>query len=191
MQERNVRDEWPVLIAAMRNAMERQLSPRGQAVQVLARHWMDLLRRTAVEAPELLHEYDGTRRLEPGCPSTGGIDIEMLDFLSAALWAKHLTPDESNRLCTNGPRQREWPRVLYALREEMNRGASAASPAVQALLRQWESGLDELTAGDLELRHKWMTAVRSDPALLTGSGVDTRLHNYLRRARLAKEGWAA
>jgi hypothetical protein len=191
MHEKRVRDEWPVLIAAMRNAMDRKLSPRSQAVQVLARHWMDLLRRTVIEEPELLPDYDGTQRLEPGRPSQSGADIEMLDYLSAALWAKHLTPDESKRLRTDGPGQREWPRVLYALREEMNRGASVASPAVQQLYRQWENGLDELTAGDLELRHKWMIAVRSDPALLTGSGIDTRLQNYLRRARLAKEGWAA
>lgn len=191
MQERSLREEWSVLVAAMRHAIERQLSPREQAVQVLAWHWMDLLRRTAIEAPELLPDYDGTQRLEPGLRSPSGVDLHLLDYLSAALWAKHLTVDESNRLRADGPRQKEWPRLLLALREEMNRGASVASPAVQRLFEQWESGLDELTAGDAELRRKWMTAVRSDPALLAGWGIDTRLQNYLRRARLAKDGWAA
>lgn len=191
MHDRKVRDEWPVLIAAVRNAMVRQLSPRDKIVQELARHWMDLLRRTAIEDPDVLHDYDGTQRLEPGARSPSGIDLKMLDYLSAALWAKHLTREESKRLCTGGPRQRDWPRLLSALREEMNRGASVASPVVQQLYDQWERGLDELTAGDTELRRKWMTAVRSDPALLTGSGVDTRLQNYLRRARLARDGWAA
>jgi hypothetical protein len=152
---------------------------------------MDLLRRTVSEDPDVLHDYDGTQRLEPDSPSQGGIDLPMLDYLSAALWAKHLTLDESKRLCTDGPKQRERARLLSALREEMNRGVSVASPAVQQLFRQWESALDELTSGDVELRRKWMTAARSDPDLLAGSGVDTRLQNYLRRARLAKDGWAA
>lgn len=188
MHEKKVRDEWPILIAAMRSAMDRRLSPRDPEVQALARHWMDLLRRTVSEDPGLLHDYDGTQLVEPGSPSPGGVDSRMFDYLSAALWAKHLTLDESTRLCTGGPRQREWPQLLSELREQMNRGASVASPAVQQLVRQWESGLDELTAGDLELRRKWMTAARSDPDLLAGSGVDTRLQNYLQRARLAKDG---
>lgn len=190
MHEKTVRDEWPVLIAAMRDAIDRQLSPRDPAVQALARRWIDLVRRTVIEDPDILHDYDGTQLLAPGFESRR-VDIEMFDYLSAALWAKHLTPDESRRLRTDGPKQREWPRLLSALREEMNCGASVASPAVQQLFRQWESGLDELTAGDMELRRKWMTAIRSDAALLAGAGVDTRLQNYLQRARLAKEGWAA
>ncbi|GEM_PF-6181978 len=191
MYEKKVRDEWPALIAAMRDAMDRQRSPRDAEVQALARQWMDLLRRTVSEDPDVLHDYDGTQRLEPDSPSQGGIDLPMLDYLSAALWAKYLTLDESKRLCTDGPKQRERARLLSALREEMNRGVSVASPAVQQLFRQWESALDELTSGDVELRRKWTTAARSDPDLLAGSGVDTRLQNYLRRARLAKDGWAA
>lgn len=191
MREKKVRDEWPVLIAAMRAAMKRRLSPRDPEVGQLAQRWMDLLRRTVCEDPEMLHEYDGTQRFEPGVTSQSGIDIAMLDYLSAALWAKHLTPDETSRLCTDGPKQREWPRLLGALREKMNRGVSVASPGVQRLYRKWESALDELTGGDVALKRKWMTAARSDPDLLAGSGVDTRLQNYLRRAHLAKEGWAA
>jgi len=191
MHEKKVRDEWPVLIAAMRSAMDRELSPRDPEVQALARQWMDLLRRTVSEDPDLLRDYDGTEPPEPGARSRSGVDLKMLDYLSAALWAKHLTPDESNRLCTDGPQQRERARLLSALREAMNRGASVASPAVQELFQQWESALDELTSGDMELRRKWMTAARSDPDLLAGSGVDTRLQNYLRRAHLAKGGRAA
>lgn len=186
-----VREEWAVLIAAMRNAMNRQFSPRDQVVQELARHWIDLLRRTGMEDPDMLPDYDGTRLLEPGYRPQNGIDIELFGYMSAALWAKHLSLDESKRLRTDGPKQREWPRLLSALRDHMNHGAGVASPAVQQLYAQWESGQDELTAGDGDLRRKWLTAVRSDPALLVGAGVDTRLQNYLRRAHLAKDGWAA
>lgn len=186
MHDTKLRDEWTVLVAAMRNAMDRNFSPRDPVVQELTRHWIDLLRRTATERPEALHDYDGTRLLEPDYVPPAGIDIKVFDYMSAALWAKHLTPDESQRLRTNGPKQREWPQLLSALREEMNRGAPAASAAVQQLYRRWESGLDELTAGDRELRHKWLTAARSDPALLAGAGIDIRLQNYLRRAHLAK-----
>lgn len=186
MHEKKIRDEWPVLIAAMRNAKDRGFSPRDQVVQDLARHWIDLLRRTAMEDPDTLHEYDGTRLLETGYQSQNGIDIELFGYMSAALWAKHLGPDELQRLRPNGPKQREWPQLLSALRDEMNHGVSVSSPTVQQLFRQWESGLDELTAGDRELRHKWLTAARSDPALLAGAGIDIRLQNYLRRAQLAK-----
>lgn len=185
-----VRNEWPAMVAAMRDAMDRRLSPRDLPVQRLAQRWMDLLRRTVSEAPDLLHEYDGTQPPVPGRRSESGIDVAMLDFLSTALWARHLTPDESMRLRTDGPKRRRWPRLLSALRDQMNHGVSVASPAVQRLYRQWENTLDELTAGDGELRRKWLTAARSDPDLLAGSGVDTRLQNYLRRAHLAKDGWA-
>lgn len=186
MQEKRVQDEWPVLVAAMRDAMDRQLSPREPDVQALARRWMDLLRRTVSEDPDLLHEFDGTNPADSGSLSRSGVDVTMLDYLSAALWAKYLTLDESKRLCSDGPKRRERARLLSALREEMNRGASVASPAVQRLFQQWESALDELTSGDADLRSKWMTAARSDPDLLAGSGVDTRLQSYLRRAQLAK-----
>ena len=191
MHEKKLREEWSVLVAAMRNVMDRQFSPRDQVVQELARHWMDLLRRTAIEEPDTLHDYDGTRLLEPGYQAPDGIDTKLFDYMSAALWAKHLTPEESQRLCANGPKQRNWPRLLAALREEMNRGVSVSSATVQQLFQQWETGLAELTAGDTELKRKWMTAVRSDPTLLTGSGVDTRLQHFLSRAHLAKDGWAA
>ncbi|MFL6621114.1 MAG: TipAS antibiotic-recognition domain-containing protein [Sulfurifustis sp.] len=187
MQEKSVRDEWSALIAAMRGAMDRQLSPREPEVQALARQWMDLLRRTVSEDPDVLHDVDGTQPLEPGSPLQTGVDVTMLDYLSAALWAKYLTLDESKRLCLDGPKRNERARLLSALREEMDRGASVASPAVQQLFRQWERAVDELTAGDAELRRKWTTAARSDPDLLAGSGVDTRLQNYLRRAQLVRE----
>ena len=189
-QEPRVRDEWSILINEMRGAMDRQLCPRDSEVQELARRWMDLLRRTVSEDPDALHDYDGTQLLEESSESTSGVDLKMFDYLSAALWAKHLTPDESSRLRKDGRQQRQWPRLLSTLREAMNRGASVASPAVQRLYRRWERTVDELTAGDAELRHKWVTAARSDPDLLAGAGVDTRLQNYLRRAHLAKDGWA-
>lgn len=191
MQEEALRDAWAVLIAAMRNAMDRQLSPRDPTVQELARRWMDLLRRTVFEAPGLLHDYDGRQVLDADARWQGPVDRAMFDYLSAALWARHLSLDESSRLRTDGPKQREWPRLLSALREEMNRGTSVASPAVQQLVRRWESGLDERTAGDAELKRKWMTALRSDPSLFAGSGADPRLQNYLCRARLAKGGRVA
>lgn len=191
MHDSRLKDEWSTLITAMRAALDLRISPREAAVQRLARHWVDLLRRTSIDDPELLHDYDGSQRLESDAPLSGEIESELLDYLSAALWARHLTLDESARLRTNGPKQRAWPRVLGALRDEMNCGASVMSPAVQKLYRQWEDGLDELTAGDDALRRKWMTAVRSDPALLATNGIDPRLQNYLRRAHLVKEMGAA
>ena len=191
MHDKKIREEWVVLIAAVRNAMARQFAPRDQVVQELARHWIDLLRRTAMEDPDSLHDYDGTRLLQPGYQPSNGFDITLFDYLTTALWAKHLGAEESQRLRPDGPRHREWPRLLAALREEMNHGASVASPRVQQLFGEWESGLDELTAGDVTLRRKWLTAVRSDTALLVGLGIELRLQNYLRRAYLAKIEWAA
>jgi len=185
MTAKNLREEWAALVAAVRAAMERKLSPRTPEAQALARRWMDLLRRTTAEAPEILHDYDGTAPDE----ARSGADTTLLDYVSAALWAKYLTPDEERRLRADGPGQRERRRLLAALREEMNRGASPASPAVQQLYRRWESALDELTAGDSELRRKWITAARSDPDLLAGAGVDARLQGYLARAHCASKGW--
>lgn len=191
MHDKKLREEWQVLIAAMHNAMNRRFSPRDQVVQELARHWMDLSQRTAIEDPDMLPDYDGSQLLLPEVQPAPGVDREMFDYLSAALWAKHLSLEEARRLHRDGPHHRDWPRLLSALRQEMNRGTPVTSPAVQQLFRQWESGVDELTAGDSELRRKWMTAIRSDPALLAGAGIDTRLQNYLQRARMAKEGMAA
>ena len=184
-------DEWPPLIAAMRRAMERGLSPSEREVQHLAQRWMDLLRRNAAYDSTLLNRYARMHREEPGEPLQNGVDMAMLEFLSAALWAKHLTLDEMERLRKDGPKQREWPRVINALREEMNRGTAVHSPRVQELFRQWESLLDDLTQGDPTLTHKWNAAVRSDPDLLMESGVDGRLQHYIRRARVAKDGQVA
>lgn len=184
-------DAWPPLIAAIRGAMQRGLSPRDREVQQLAQRWIDLLRHAAVRDPTLLARYARMNRAEPGEPLHSGVDMAMLDYLSAALWAKHLSLDEIERLRKDGPKQRDWPRLVAALREEMNRGAAVSSPRVQELFRQWESLLDDLTQGDAALTQKWIAAVRSDPDLLMGSGVDGRLQHYIQRARLAKEGQVA
>jgi DNA-binding transcriptional MerR regulator len=180
-------DEWFPLIAAMRSAMERGLSPRDPEVQRLAQRWMDLLRHAAAEDPMLLNRYARMHRADPGVLLPRGVDMSMLEYLSAALWAKHLTLDEMERLRKDGPKQREWPRLIAALREEMNRGAAVTSPRVQELFRQWESLLEDLTQGDTMLSRKWMGAVRSDPDLWIGSGVDGRLQHYIQRARMARD----
>jgi hypothetical protein len=171
--------------------MERRLSPRDREVQSLAQRWMDLLRHTAAYDPTLLSRYARMHGAEPGEPLYSGVDMTMLEFLSAALWAKHLKLDEMERLRKDGPKQRQWPSLIAALREEMNRGAAVHSPRVQQLFRQWESLLDDLTQGDAQLTRKWIAAVRSDPDLLIGSGVDGRLQHYIQRARMAKDGQVA
>lgn len=191
MHEEPINHEWHALVAALREAMGRHLSPREPAVQLLARRWVDLLRRTAIEAPELLHDYDGTQPGAADANDDGAVVDPTFDYVSTALWAKHFSPDESRRLHPDGPRQRAWPRLLSALREAMNRGTPITSSGVQQLYRAWEDGVDELTAGDAALRQKWMTAFRSDPSLSVGAGIDIRLQHYLRRARLARDGEAA
>lgn len=182
------RDEWPPLIAAMHSAMNRGLSPRDREVQRLAQRWMDLLRHDAAYDPTLLNRYARMHRAEPGEPLPDGVDTAMLEYLSTALWAKHLTGDEMGRLRRDGPRQQEWPGLITALREEMNRGTSVSSPRVQALFQQWECLLDDMTQGDSVLSRKWNVAVRSDPDLWIGSGVDGRLQHYVQRARIARDG---
>jgi DNA-binding transcriptional MerR regulator len=180
-------DAWPALIAAMRSAMERGLSPRDREIQRLAQRWMDLLRHTAAYDSTLLSRYARMQRAEFDEPLPDGVDTAMLEYLSAALWAKHLTLDEMERLRKDGPKQCEWPSLIAALRDEMNRGTAVRSPRVQELLREWESLLDDLTQGDATLSRKWIAAVRSDPDLWIGSGVDGRLQHYIQRARMAKE----
>jgi len=180
-------NEWPPLVASMRRAMERKLSPSDPEVQRLAQRWMDLLRHSAAYDSTLLTRYARMHRAESDEPLQDGVDMAMLEYLSAALWAKHLTGDEMRRLRKDRPKQREWPRLIAALREEMNRGTAVNSPRVQELFQQWEILLDDLTQGDPTLTHKWNAAVRSDPDLLMESGVDFRLQHYIRRARVAKE----
>jgi DNA-binding transcriptional MerR regulator len=184
-------DEWPPLIAAMRSAMERGLSPRDREVQRLAQRWMDLLRHGAAYDSTLLGRYARMHRADPGEPLPDGVDTAMLDYLSAALWAKHLTGDEMERLRKDGPKQQEWPDLIAALREEMNCGTAVSSPRVQELFRRWEGLLDDMTQGDVALSRKWNVAVRSDPDLWIGSGVDGRLQHYVQRARIARDGQAA
>lgn len=185
--QEETRSEWPALIAAMRSAMERGLSPRDREVQRLAQRWMDLLRHTAAYDSTLLSRYARMHRAEFDEPLPDGVDRAMLEYLSAALWAKHLTLDEMERLRKDGPKQQEWPRLIAAFREEMNRGTAVHSSRVQELFQEWETLLDDMTRGDAALSRKWNAALRSDPDLWTGSGVDGRLQHYIQRARVAKE----
>lgn len=80
----------------------------------------------------------------------------------------------------------EWPRLIAAMRAEMERGADPASAPVQALARRWQELVAEFTGGDRGIERSLARVHREEgPALREryGEGVPgPELFEYVSRA---------
>lgn len=79
----------------------------------------------------------------------------------------------------------EWPRLIAAVRAELERGTDPADPSVQALARRWKELIEMFTGGDPGIAKALETAYQNEPQARQQMGLDQDLHDYVSRA------WAA
>ena len=75
-----------------------------------------------------------------------------------------------------------WPVLIKSVREEMARGTDPKDPRVQELAKQWRALIAEFTGGDPGIEQSLRNMYRSEPQVSQQQGLDTEIHEYIRRA---------
>lgn len=76
----------------------------------------------------------------------------------------------------------EWPRLVAAVRDEMNKGTPPDAPRVQALAERWRALVEEFTNGDLGIARSVGRMQQNEPSVRERTGIDSAMMDYVSRA---------
>ncbi|KUZ64579.1 hypothetical protein WI38_30210 [Burkholderia ubonensis] len=185
------------LIAEMRSAIDRGVLPEDHEAQALAWRWVQHMKDATGDNAQLVSKLKAMQEREPRVWEITGFTPEMHQWISlsnvyarARLFAKYLSPDEFEEV-----RRRmiahvdDWPLLFAEVRAQMDAGADVADPAVQALARRWQDLFrDSYCGDDVALESKIHHALRTEPDLSVGVGLDMPLILFIQKAILALNG---
>ncbi|WP_431824726.1 SAM-dependent methyltransferase [Burkholderia sp. F1] len=185
------------LIAETRRAIDRGLLPEDQEAQALAWRWIQHMKDATGDNAQLVSKLKTMQEREPRVWEITGFTPEMHHWISlsnvyarAKLFAKHLSPVEFEEV-----RRRmiahvdDWPLLFAEVRAQMDAGAEVADPAVQALARRWQDLFrDSYCGDDVALESRIHLALRSEPDLSVGIGLDMPLILFIQKAILFLNG---
>ena len=77
----------------------------------------------------------------------------------------------------------EWPRLIAAVREEMQAGTDPKDPRVQELAARWQALVEEFTGGDAGIARGVASVYRHEPQARQKTGLDAEIMEYVRRAQ--------
>lgn len=78
--------------------------------------------------------------------------------------------------------QEAWPRLIAAVKEEMERGTDPKDPKVQALAARWRELIEAFTGGDAGILDSLKNLYRGEPQFAAQQGFDPRLSEYVQKA---------
>ncbi|KUZ86903.1 hypothetical protein WI40_30930 [Burkholderia ubonensis] len=185
------------LIAETRSAIDRGVLPEDHEAQALAWRWVQHMKDATGDNAQLVSKLKAMQEREPRVWEITGFTPEMHQWISlsnvyarARLFAKYLSPDEFEEV-----RRRmiahvdDWPLLFAEVRAQMDAGADVADPAVQALARRWQDLFrDSYCGDDVALENKIHHALRTEPDLSVGVGLDMPLILFIQKAILALNG---
>ncbi len=169
--------------------------PDGELLPVLERHLAALDARLAEQRAlrERLAALTARLRADED-PDVG----ELFTTIEAmTMFEKHFTKDqlawlEQRRRAVGDDRIREveaeWPRLIAAVRAEMQRGTDPADPAVQALATRWQALVAEFTGGRADIADGVARVYRHEPAARQRTGLDAEILAYVGRATPRRGG---
>ena len=179
-------DEWPPLLQAVRDAMERGVSPEAIELQPLARRWMDVSARWMNGDIELLKRWGRMLREEPDLPLPNGMDRALLEYIDRAIQlrlatlAKYLSADELQRL--DKTLEPQWCALSERADRLMADGVPPHAAAARELARDWGALLDRVVRQDATLRAKLLAAYDNEPLLQAGATFTKQARRYVRQA---------
>ncbi|HKS57888.1 MAG TPA: MerR family transcriptional regulator [Steroidobacteraceae bacterium] len=188
------KDQWRALLSELRAAQERDVPVQSDHVQELADRWMRLmLARVGGDfglAIKMKMAYHAQPDLQARMQAQSGLDASTMEYLTRAArhgnlaaWARHLEPPALERLNMPDERMREWLRVAGEMRSAMAAGDGVDGCAVQALVGEWESLLEEFSGGDAAVRDRMEQALHADTLLQRRWALDASLLEFVQRAR--------
>lgn len=82
---REVQEEWPRLIASVREEMQRGTDPKDPKVQALAKRWMELVQAFTGGDPGIAQSLKNLYQGEPQFASQQGLDAGLSEYVQNAL----------------------------------------------------------------------------------------------------------
>jgi methyltransferase (TIGR00027 family) len=189
--------QWTDLVAEVRDSIARAQPAEGEPAQALAWRWIRLVIQMTRNDPALADKILDLQMNEPRAQEILGITPAMLAWIGEAfaharctLLAKYMSPaqtEEARRRQLANPTQfRDWPALVAELRAQMNAGADASAPAVQAIVKRWQQLFrDSYCGDDAALEARVREAFMREPDLRLGVGVDDALLVFLQKAHMA------
>lgn len=138
------------------------------------------------------------RRLESLAARFDG-DAAIDDYLNAieemtmyeAMYEKYFTKEQLDELAQRREMlgeekmrevQEEWPRLIAAVRAEMDNGTDPKDPKVQALAKRWQELIEMFTGGNPAIAQSVANLYRGESQFQEQQGLDSSLSDYVRRA---------
>ena len=178
--------EWPPLLLAIREAMNRGVPPDSAELQPLARRWMDVTARWMNGDLAFLKRWGGMLREQPGLPMPEGMDLELLKYidqavhLRLAVLAKYISPDELQRLDkTLDP---QWRALGERAERLMADGVPPRAAAARELARDWQALQERMAGHDATLRAKLLAAYENEPLIQAGAVFRPEVWRYMSQA---------
>ncbi|WP_232450698.1 MerR family transcriptional regulator [Burkholderia ubonensis] len=185
------------LIADTRSAIDMGLLPENQEAQALAWRWIQHMKDATGNNARLASGLKSMQEREPRAQEIIGFTPDMHQWISlsivnarARLFARYLTPVEFEEVRRRMiARADDWPLLFAEVRAQMEAGADVTDPDVQALARRWQALFrDSYCGDDVALESKIHLALRTEPDLSVGVGLDMPLILFIQKAILALNG---
>jgi DNA-binding transcriptional MerR regulator len=178
--------EWPPLLQAIHDAMDRGVQPDSIELQPLARRWMDVSARWANGDIALLKRWRSMLLEQPSLPLPSTMDRALLVYIDQAIQlrmavlAKYISADEWQRLDkTLDP---EWRALNERVQHLMAHGVPPHSEEARQLAREWNVLLDRMVQHDDALRAKLLAAYENEPLIQAGTVFTMETLRYVERA---------
>ncbi len=178
--------EWPPLLQAVREAMERGVPPDSFELQPLARQWMEVSARWMDGDMALLRRWGSMLREQPGVPLPPGMDRAMLDYINQAVQlrlaalAKYISADQLQHL--DHTLEPEWRALIERAERLIGDGAPPHGAAARRLARDWQNLVDRWVRHDAALREKLLAAYENEPLIQAGALFTPAVQRYVRQA---------
>jgi DNA-binding transcriptional MerR regulator len=170
---------------------ERRVSPLAVVETHLAR-----LREQLQAQHELLARLE---QVAAGLRAAGTVSADelLLTVEAIRMVEKHLTPEQLEQIRARGEMlgearirevEAEWPRLIAAVRAEMDKGSDPSGETVQALARRWQALVQEFTGGDPGIAQGVAKVWKSEPGLAEQHGMgalDASMFEFIGRAMAA------
>ena len=182
--------EWAELVAQVRALMDAGTPADSAEAQRLSSHWMTMLERDTAADPGFAQRLNAMMQNEPGAQQQSGVTPDMKLYVVQAfsavkleLYAKYLDEDEIRHMRANSGRNAsEWLALIAAVQQQMDNGAAASDPAVQALAREWMALFQRYIGNDPATLAKVRIAHEKEPALLAGTWVTDLMLAFIRQS---------
>lgn len=183
--------QWRQLIPLAQDLIDRRIPSDSKQAQELAWRWMRLVRSATGNNASLAMKFRTMHRDASKAHVFNGISSELIEYVSqsfaharATIFAKYLSGDELAIVrARQAARRSDWPPLIEAIRQQIERGATPGEPAVQVLAHRWQSLFRASYSGDdPALEKKIRAAFQQEPYLLISVGIDAPLIAYMRQA---------